>query len=198
MSKVILYIVMLLPLVGLNAQRFVVEFGEHSELNIVGSTNVVPFKLSQKVTTFTGKRRTFTVNETAGKIRFAENKIDIPVSMFDSDNKMALRDFKKLIQVDDYPDIRMTLNHINANLGASDTKKIRAVANVDLTITGQTKSYTISFETQHDDTKFHLKGNKRINIRDFGLEPPVAMMGLIKVSEWIDIQISTDCIVRKI
>ena len=199
MSRAILYILMLLLFADLNAQqRFVVEFGEKSELNIVGSTNVIPFTLSQKVVTFTGKKRTFTLNNAAGKIRFTENKIDIPVSMFDSDNKMALRDFKKLIQVDDYPDIRMTLNHINANLGSPDAKKIRAVASVDLTITGQTKSYTISFETLHDDAKFHLKGNKRISIRDFGLEPPVAMMGLIKVSEWIDIQISTDCTVRKI
>jgi len=199
MSKFLPYMFMLLSFITVNAQqRFLVEFDENSEINILGSTNVVPFKLSQKVVTFTGKKRTFTLNNAAGKIRFAENKIDIPVSMFDSDNKMALRDFKKLIQVDDYPDIRMTLNHINASLGSVDAKKIRAVANVDLTITGQTKSYSITFETQQYDATFHLKGNKRISIRDFGLEPPVAMMGLIKVSEWIDIQISTDCVVRKI
>ncbi len=200
MTKVVLPILLFVMFAGLKAQqRFAVEFGDQSEISILGSTNVIPFKLSQKVITFTGKRRTFTVNTAGGKVRFAENKIDIPVSMFDSDNKMALRDFKKLIQVEEYPEIRMTLNHINASLGGSSTKKIHATANVDLTITGQTKSYSIPFETeQNDANKIQLKGNKRISIRDFGLEPPVAMMGLIKVSEWIDIQFSTDCIVRKI
>ncbi len=78
-----------------------------------------------------------------------------------------------------------------------NAKKVQATANVDLTITGQTKSYSIPFETHQNDSKIHLKGNKRISIRDFGLEPPITMMGLIKVSEWIEIQFSTDCIVRK-
>jgi len=48
------------------------------------------------------------------------------------------------------------------------------------------------------DKSFHLNGIKRINIRDFGLERPITMLGMIRVSEWIDIEIITDFDVNKI
>jgi hypothetical protein len=179
-------------------QRYNVEFGEKSELSITGYTNIIPFKLTQKVITFTGKRRTFTLNSNGIMFRFTENKIDIPVSMFESDNKMALRDFKKLINEAKHPDIELTLNQISTRNIDKKNTNFTANASLDLTITGQTKSYNIPFETHRSDKRFHLNGKKRINIRDFGLEPPITMLGMIRVSEWIDIEIITDFDVNKI
>lgn len=199
MYKLILYIILSVAIMDIYAQqRYNVEFADNSILTILGSTNVIPFKLTQKIVTFTGKRRTFTINTIGNKIRLTENKIDIPVSMFESDNKMALRDFKKLINEEKHPDIALTFNQISAYSTNKGSKKISATAFIDLNITGQTKSYQIPFETQLNDKNMHLTGKKRISIRDFGLEPPVTMLGLIKVSEWIEIEVSTDCIVNKI
>lgn len=199
MSKAILQLLIVISILDMHAQqRYNVEFGEKSELSITGYTNVIPFKLTQKVITFTGKRRTFTLNSNGIMFRFTENKIDIPVSMFESDNKMALRDFKKLINEAKHPDIELTLNQISAKNIDKKNANFMANASLDLTITGQTKSYNIPFETNRSDKRFHLKGKKRINIRDFGLEPPITMLGMIRVSEWIDIEIITDFDVSKI
>jgi hypothetical protein len=41
--------------------------------------------------------------------------------------------------------------------------------------------------------KLVLDGEKRLSIKDFGLEPPSPLMGLIKVSEWIDIHLKLVC-----
>jgi polyisoprenoid-binding protein YceI len=90
------------------------------------------------------------------------------------------------------------LNQISAKNIDKKNANFMANASLDLTITGQTKSYNIPFETNRSDKRFHLKGKKRINIRDFGLEPPITMLGMIRVSEWIDIEIITDFDVSKI
>lgn len=199
MSKNILILLLVTIHFTLPAQhRVSVEISENSELSILGSTNVIPFRLTQKITTFTGKNKIFTVNMLGNKVRLTENNISIPICNFESDNKMALRDFKKLIQEENFPFIQLTVNQIEANSLKENSKQIAATANIQLTITGKTKNYLLTFETQNKDNHLHLKGKKRISIRDFGLEPPVTMMGLIKVSEWIDIQFSTNCTIKKI
>jgi hypothetical protein len=199
MSKNILILLLVTIQFTLLAQhRVAVEIFENSELSISGSTNVIPFRLTQKVTTFTGRNKIFTVNTLGNKVKLTENNISIPICNFESDNKMALRDFKKLIREDNFPFIQLTVNQIEASALKENSKQIAATANIQLTITGKTKSYLLSFESQHKNNHLELKGKKRISIRDFGLEPPVTMMGLIKVSEWIDIQFSTNCIIKKI
>lgn len=199
MTKIILHIVLVFFTIEILAQqRYNVEFSDNSELSITGYTNVITFKLTQKIIKFTGKQKTFTLNSTSNIFRFVENKIDIPVSMFESNNKMALRDFKKLINEEKFPTIKLTLNQINTNNIEKRNGLISANANLDLTITGRTKSYYISFETRRLDNILHLKGKKRINIRDFGLEPPITMLGMIKVSEWIDIEVATEFEVNKV
>lgn len=199
MSEKILILLLVTIHFTLPAQhRVAVEISENSELSILGSTNVIPFRLTQKITTFTGKNKIFTVNMLGNKVRLTENNISIPICNFESDNKMALRDFKKLIQEEHFPFIQLTVNQIEANSLKENSKQIAATATIQLTITGKTKNYLLTFETQNKDNHLHLKGKKRISIRDFGLEPPVTMMGLIKVSEWIDIQFSTNCTIKKI
>ncbi len=199
MSKSILILLLVTIQFTLPAQHKVaIEISENSELSIWGSTNIIPFRLTQRICTFTGKSPIITVNTLGNKVRLTENNISIPVCNFESDNKMALRDFRKLIQEDQYPFIQLTVNQIEAYTSKENTKQTVATANIQLTITGKTRNYLLNFETQNRDNQLELKGKKRISIRDFGLEPPVAMMGLIKVSEWIDIQFSINCTIKEI
>jgi hypothetical protein len=37
------------------------------------------------------------------------------------------------------------------------------------------------------ENEYYTQGRVKLSIKDFGLTPPVEMMGLIKVSEWIEV-----------
>lgn len=198
MTRILLYCLLLVAFTALNAQqRYAIEFDNRSEIRINGTTNVISFEISQKITNFTGLKKQVNIQRSAERFTIAESKIDIPVSMFESDNKMALRDFKKLIKSTDYPHIILKINHISPEKTSLKNKESKLIANIDLTIAGQTKRYAVDFQITKIDTNYQLAGSKRISIRDFGLEPPTTMMGLIKVSEWIVISIDGDCAIKK-
>jgi len=106
---------------------------------------------------------------------------------------MALRDFKKLIKSDAYPQIKVQLNYIETLPGNEKDAYSKGNASVSITITGVTHQYSIPVSSNKQSEYISVVGGKKIDIRDFGLQPPVEMMGLIKVSEWISIDFRMVC-----
>ena len=119
--------------------------------------------------------------------------MSIAVKDFTSNNKMALRDFLKLIKYKSYPFIQVQLNYIDLKQNADKSKLTKGNAYANITITGITKQYCFPISADSDGENYFLNGRKNISIRDFGLVPPVEMMGLIKVSEWIDLDFHIVC-----
>jgi hypothetical protein len=64
---------------------------------------------------------------------------------------------------------------------------------VSITITGVTRHYSIPISLNSNDEIYTVNGIKKLSIRDFGLTPQSKMMGMIKVSEWIDIDFHMIC-----
>jgi len=64
---------------------------------------------------------------------------------------------------------------------------------VNITIAGVTKQYYIPVSSNQHGEDVFVDGGKKISIRDFGLEAPEVMYGLIKVSEWINIDFHLIC-----
>lgn len=106
---------------------------------------------------------------------------------------MALRDFLKLVKANEYPSIQIQINALETTVGVDKEQTGKAMATVHLCITGISKQYLIPIDTKYLGDQFRLKGSKHISIRDFGLSPPIGMLGLLKVSEWIDIQFDIHC-----
>jgi len=178
----------------LHAQTTVkVDLLKNSWLAINGSTNVVGFKLIHNGEKLLGKSITMTANQNQNKIYLSQNQLAIQVNNFSSDNVMALRDFKKLIKSDAYPQIKVQLNYIEALPGNEKGAYSKGNASVNITITGVTHQYSIPVSSNSQNEYISVVGGKKINIRDFGLQPPVEMMGLIKVSEWISIDFRMVC-----
>ena len=100
---------------------------------------------------------------------------------------MALRDFLKLIKADDYPNLFIQLNYLETTMGNGKMQNLKGNASLNITITGVTRQYNIPIIANREGDIYSIDGKKNISIRDFGLTPPVEMMGLIKVSEWINI-----------
>lgn len=166
---------------------------KNSWLAINGTSNILSFKLTHNGEKLLGKSITTNVFQKHNKIFLSENKLSIEVKNFKSDNKMALRDFLKLIKSESFPTLDAQLNYIETTPGIEKEKYSKGSAFLNITITGVTKPYTIPVSSSRNGEYISVDGTKKINIRDFGLEPPVEMLGLIKVSEWISIDFHMVC-----
>jgi hypothetical protein len=170
-----------------------VDLLKNSWLAINGTTNVVGFRLLHNGDKLLGRSITMTASQNQNKIFLSQNQLAIQVDNFSSDNVMALRDFKKLIKSDAYPQIKVQLNYIETLPGNEKDTYSKGNASVSITITGVTHQYSIPVSSNKQSEYISVIGGKKINIRDFGLQPPVEMMGLIKVSEWINIDFRMVC-----
>jgi len=172
---------------------FWVDIQKNSSITINGTTNLLSFKLSQSGEKLS--KRTFTINasQVQNKIVLSQNEQIINVRDFNSNNKMALRDFLKLVKADTYPSFTIKLNYFEIDPKSINKDVSKAATSIDISITGKTRQYTIPITSSHEGDLYTLKGTEKINIRDFGLKPPVEMMGLIQVNEWISIDFKIIC-----
>lgn len=172
---------------------WVVDIQKNSSIKINGTTNLLRFQLIQNGDKLSKRNFIINATQTQNKIFLNENEHSINVKDFNSSNKMALRDFLKLVEADSYPTIHIKLNYFEVDQKFNNKNISKANVSVDITITGKTKQYTIPVNSNHDNDIYTLKGIEKLNIRDFGLEPPVEMMGLIRVNEWINIEFNIIC-----
>lgn len=191
----LLLLLQLLSGVSAGAQTPVrVDLYTGGKLSIDGSTNIVPFHIYQSSDQLFSKQTIrFVATKAEDKIYLSDNQLLIQVKAFRSDNPMALHDFLKLIQSDKYPLIKVELCHIDGMV--SKDRKARSGGNalINITITGVTCQYSLPVTSDMVDGRIIISGRKQLNIRDFGLQPPQIMMGLIKVSEFITIDFHFPC-----
>jgi len=194
MKQLICYIILILSSTLLSAQVLVsVDFQKNSFLTINGSTNIIPFKLSENIERISKKNISVTTIQSQNKVVLSQNQFLFAVNSFTSDNKMALRDFLKLMKSDEYPNMQVEVNALELQPNADQQQLINGKAIVNITITGVTKQYAIPISYIHEGDLFNVNGKKKMSIRDFKLIPPIQLMGLIKVSEWIDIDFHLVC-----
>jgi hypothetical protein len=195
MKKTILFVVLILETIFVVYPQTTLSvlLQNNSSITINGTSNLVSFKLSQRGDKLANKTFLITASQIQNKIILSQNQYAIAVKNFDSNNKMALRDFLKLVKSTIYPDIKITLNYIenHSNDVLSDYSK--GQASVNITITNVTRQYLIPVSSNKSSDLYNLTGKMKLNIKDFGLVPPNVMFGLIKVNELIDIDFHLIC-----
>lgn len=174
----------------LNSYPVTVDVKDKSILSIHGKSNVVDFTFDQPSKEFIGNKLYVIASMRDDRIYLSESKLEIPVKNFNSSNKMALRDFNKLVKSDKYPVMQIELDHIEL---ADNSSADEGNAILNVTITGVTKKYTFPVKTGKNGNNFTFDIKKDINIRDFNLTPPTHMMGMLKVDEWITINLFMEC-----
>ncbi|HAR37889.1 MAG: hypothetical protein A2W86_05550 [Bacteroidetes bacterium GWD2_45_23] len=174
----------------LDSYPLAVDVKERSMLTIQGKSNVVDFKFDQPGEKFIQKKLYITASRRNGRLYLSENNLEIPVKNFISGNRMALRDFHKLVKSDEYPVMHIALDYVR--LSDEPSGEV-GDAVIDVTITGVTKRYTFPVIAEKKGKNFTFDVKKSINIRDFNLTPPVHMMGMLKVDEWITINLFMEC-----
>ena len=194
MKRLVVLLVICLTLQNIKAEALVsVEIQKNSTICINGSTNLINFQLTQTSESLPNRFFTISGNQVQNKFILGEHTIPLAVKRFTSDNMMALRDFLKLLKAKDYPCIQIRIVSFETEAEKEKELSGKTIATVNLNITGIFKQYCIPIDTKHSGDQLILKGAKHINIRDFGLTPPIQMLGLLKVSEWIDIRFDIHC-----
>jgi len=169
------------------------EIQKNSSLTISGSTNVVPFRLYQNGDKLSKTKLTLATAYSQNKIFLSQNQLSVVVKNFASSNFMALKDFLSLIKSDKYPTLQVQINYLDIDTISENGDSFKGNALVSITITGITRNYSIPISSKNNGEIYSVDGNKRMSIRDFGLTPKTKMMGLIKVSEWINIDFHVIC-----
>lgn len=167
-----------------------VDVKNKSMLYIEGKSNIVDFQFYQPSEKFIDSKLYITASLRNDRLYLSENSLEIPVKSFSSSNRMALRDFYKLVKSDEYPIMHIKLDHIELT-DNSPTAVGNAI--IDVTITDVTKRYFFPVTAGMDGKSLTFDVKKDINIRDFNLTPPVHMMGMLKVDEWITINLFMEC-----
>ncbi len=172
---------------------FSAELQKNSSLTISGSTNLLSFKLFQNGEKLSRNKISIATTQTQNKIFLSQNRLSVAVNNFASNNIMALKDFLKLLKSDTYPTLQVQINYLNLQPITEKGQSYNGNALVSITITGITKQYSIPISFNSNGDSYIVDGKKKMSIRDFGLSPQNKMMGLIKVSEWIDIDFHMIC-----
>lgn len=171
-----------------------VDIDPASQLLIRGNTNVASFELQQDAEQLLPQKTLLLSVKSTEQNRFilSQNTLNVYARSFRSNNPMALRDFKRLIKSNEYPVIKVVVNYVDIK-PTDKAERLKGVASVTYTITGISKTYQMNVVALTNGNKTVIEGEKRLSIKDFGLEPPAPLMGMIKVSEWISIDLKLVC-----
>jgi hypothetical protein len=113
---------------------------------------------------------------------FSGNRnIQIPVYDFKAANNHMLKDFYDMVNVSEYPYIQITIEP----KGRADFDETSGLTNfkTEITLAGNSNSYTVPCEiVTCENSAYLLKGNLKIKLTDFNIDPPEKVFGAIKVN----------------
>lgn len=185
-----------LVLVGQSATVFLPDGGtpekkrfsvvQPSKLYLTGTTNVNTFKCDCE-DSFVALP--LEVENTDAVAKFRNTRLSMTTRKFNCRNAKMDRDMHKALQAETYPKIRIDLletRHNPEQVKSAGTGWFAVDARVQLTITGVTKEKRIQAQARKlSATRFALKGEQSLKMTEFGIDPPVALFGLIKVDDLI-------------
>jgi hypothetical protein len=150
-----------------------------SELVIKGTTNINSFQCKFNIKEINKPIPLF-YKVVDDRIVFEKAKLVLDNECFDCGNNGMNRDFMKLLKSDEYPEIELQLKEVNKNNGS----QINAL--LELRIAGKSKSYHVPIAVKDKEDIF-VSGTLKVDITDFNLEAPKKALGLIVVSDYVEI-----------
>jgi hypothetical protein len=194
---VLLLLLLFIVTQSLSAQTIVaVDLQKNSSLTINGSTNLLSFKLFQNGEKLSRRNLTISTIRNHNKVLLSQNQLSLAVKNFSSDNRIALNEFLKLLKSDIYPTLQVQLNYLDIQPSSGNVVTSNGNAFVNITITGVTNHFSFPISVAREGEFYTVDGEKKMSIREFGLIPPVKMMGLVRVSEWITVKFHMICKIK--
>ncbi|MEI6409586.1 MAG: YceI family protein [Bacteroidota bacterium] len=165
-------------------KRFRIEDG--SKLYLKGTSNVNAFTCDCQDQYC---EQTLEADYNGGYARFKNADLTLKSKKFDCHNRKIDCDMQKALKSDQYPLIKISLletsqNPKSLNGGCKDWFDVQA--NVKITITNVTKTESIPAKAKVlGPDRFLLQGENALQMSAYGINPPEALFGMIKVNDWI-------------
>ena len=156
-----------------------IEILPDSELSISGDTNINKFRCEFN-TFYLEQHREVIYSQKGNTLSFKNAILTLKNEGFDCGNRAINKDFHSLLNTSEYPKITLELMELIF------TKENNGHACVKITIAGRQKTYVVPVDITLATTSRFI-GKMKLNIGDFGLQPPKKMLGLIVIKEEIDI-----------
>lgn len=154
-----------------------VKITNKSEVTIKGKSNVNSFECKYN-SDFIENDLQVSIARNNNKILLDGAKIAIKSTGFDCAHKMITKDFKTILKADDYP-------HIVINVKEISTTKENIAAKLNVTIAGIDKEYLVP--VSYNQNTNNVKGQLKLNIKDFKLKSPKKLLGMVVVNDNVDI-----------
>lgn len=182
-------IVFLNLLAPVTSNRVAYSIREQSSLTLAGSSNVNEFECTT-YDNFSNGYVYIISEENKEVLNFNNAVLKINVKSFDCHNPMMNKDFYKTLNAKESPTIDVELLSAVPLSGGKILKSQSGsfIADVSITLNNNSKADEIVVEWEKTGYNvFRFRGEKKIQMSDFGIESPVAALGLIKVNDEIKI-----------
>lgn len=160
-----------------------------SSLSIAGSSNVNKFKCDC-LEQFSKSSIRFEQQEGGKILRFSNAGLHIRSKSLDCGNQQMNKDMYKTLRADQHPNIQIELSRAQLQGAELAVGKdwVPLKASAQLTIAGVTKPVVFDVKAKRiAPDRIRLSTSKEVLMTDFGMEPPTAMLGLVKVNNAIRI-----------
>jgi hypothetical protein len=165
-------------------KQFLIESG--SRLYLKGSSNVNQFTCDCQERFF---EQILEADTKDGYARFKNAELSLRTKKLDCHNNKIDADLQKALKADQYPHIKVALVDCKQNakqLDGKDKNWFDVHSNVLITITHTTKKEYIAAKARMlGPDQVQITGEKAIQMSAYGVTPPEAMFGMIKVNDWI-------------
>ncbi|MCB0606663.1 MAG: YceI family protein [Lewinellaceae bacterium] len=168
---------------------------DESKLFLEGTSNVNEFKCSCKedfpVATFTFENSESNLTS----VRFSDTRLTLKTRSLECGNRMMNKDLQKALKAETFPNIVIQLSEANLRANTFFPDQVLAgwtpmTAQTYISIAGQTRKVRLDINVQktgHD--KYRFTASKELHMTDFGIDPPTALLGLVKVNDRITINL---------
>ncbi|MEO6894849.1 MAG: YceI family protein [Ginsengibacter sp.] len=162
------------------------SFEKGSKVSIDGTTNVKDFICNSKK--LFAHQNAELKQEDSGKTSFNNAALDFNISSLNCGNNGMNRDMMKAMKADKYPVISVKLTDAQMDRGKTlslsgwTTIKL----NVSISMAGSTKNAFIIVQgKQTGKSLYRFVGQYSMLMTDFGITPPTALFGMVKVMDAI-------------
>jgi hypothetical protein len=170
------------------------HIGRKSSLNINGSTNINAFSC-RCTEAFPFHPFSMSVDDNCNAT-FHDTKLKILVRSLDCGNILINQGMFKALNSDEHPHITIELlkaiqGKDNRQLDSKNWSNIRALTRI--TINGKSREHWLNITARKlAGEQFHFVGTKSLTMTEFGITPPVAMLGMIRVKDEIRVDVDME------
>jgi hypothetical protein len=168
-------------------QSYRVVLSHESKLSIVGRTNISQFTCTYTKPIEPDVLDVYVRQERDGLV-FSNAFISLQTIYFKAGPSQMNQDLQAFLKVKEYPTATIRLLKLRLTKAQlADSQLHQAISEMEITLAGVTKTYELPVHISKNGKERVLTGGLELNICDFNLEPPVVMMGMIRVKEAVKV-----------